>query len=86
MMGYFEESKSYKLFDPIKQQIIIKRNVIFDEKILGIKLLNSSSSILHSEPFDIVADNGSTIPSFSILISQSTSSLELIGIQDTQKL
>jgi hypothetical protein len=52
MMGYSKESKAYRLFDPIKQQITIKRNMIFDEKSLGIKLLNSSSNPLHSHSFD----------------------------------
>lgn len=42
MMGYSGESKSYWLFDHIKQQIIIRRNAIFDEKYSGIKILNSS--------------------------------------------
>jgi hypothetical protein len=45
MMGYVKESKSYLLFDLIKQQIIIKRNV-FLMKYSGIKLLNTSYSTL----------------------------------------
>ena len=45
MMGYSKESKSYWLFDPIKQQTIIMWNVIFDEKSLGIKLFSSSFGI-----------------------------------------
>jgi hypothetical protein len=36
MMGYFKEWKAYKLFDPIKQEIIYKRYVVFDEKTSGI--------------------------------------------------
>jgi hypothetical protein len=62
MMGYSGESKSYQPFDPVKQQIIIRRNMIFNEKYLGIKFLNPSSCILHSDLFDIVSDNGLTIP------------------------
>jgi len=44
MMGYSEESTTYRLFDYVKQQIIMKRNVFFYEKSLGINLLNASSS------------------------------------------
>ena len=43
MMGYSDESKSYRLSNPVKQQIILSKNVIFDENILGNKLFNSSS-------------------------------------------
>jgi hypothetical protein len=46
MMGYSKESKSYRLFDPVKRQIIIRCNVQFDEKYSRIKLLNSSSGLL----------------------------------------
>lgn len=53
MMVYSEESESYRLFDLVKQKIIIKRNMIFDEKSSGIKLLNPSYSLLHSDSFDI---------------------------------
>jgi hypothetical protein len=41
MMGYSEELKAYRLFDPIKQEIIYRRDVVFDEKTSGITLLNS---------------------------------------------
>ena len=44
MMGYSKESKAYQLFDPIKQQIIIRINVIFDMNNFDIGLLNSFSS------------------------------------------
>ena len=74
MMGYY--SKSYQLFDLVKQHIMIRRNVIFDEKTLGIKLSNSSSSLLHNYPFDIVASNGSILPCFGVLTNQSTFGLE----------
>ena len=33
MIGYFDELKSYQLFDPIKQHIILIKNVIFNEEI-----------------------------------------------------
>ena len=49
-MGYSKESKAYKLFDPIKQQIICKKDVVFDEKTSSITLLNSSSSLLSNDP------------------------------------
>ena len=54
------ESKSYQLLDPIKQQIILSGNVIFDENISSINLLKSYSSLLHSDPFDIIEECGST--------------------------
>jgi hypothetical protein len=60
MTGYSEESKSYQLFSPVK--IIIRRNVIFHENSLGLKLLNSSSSLLNNDLFDIVPSFGSTAP------------------------
>ena len=37
MMGCSDESKDYRLFDPIKQQIIVSKSVMFDEHILGNK-------------------------------------------------
>jgi hypothetical protein len=50
MIGYYEEdyeeSKAYQLFNPVKRQIIIKRNVWFDEKSSSIKFLNASSIFL----------------------------------------
>jgi hypothetical protein len=58
MMGYSEESKSYLLFDPIKQHIIMRRNVFFYEKYSGIKFLNSSSGLLQDGQFNVVYDNG----------------------------
>ena len=70
-MGYSEESKSYWLFDLVKKQIIIRRNVIFDEKTFGLGLLKSPSSPSYSDPFDIVEDTKSTIPPISTSISLS---------------
>jgi hypothetical protein len=43
MMGYSEEMKTYQLFDLVKGQIIIRRNVWFDKKSSRINLLNASS-------------------------------------------
>ena len=73
------ESKYYRLFDPIKQQIVIKRNVIFGEKYSYFKLLNSSFGLLHYDPFEIIFNTGSTIPLLHVLTSSSTSLLELTG-------
>jgi hypothetical protein len=67
MMGYSEESKAYRPFDPVKRQIIIKRNVWFDEKSSGIKLLHVSSVLLQDDPFNVVFDIGSHVPLFSPL-------------------
>jgi hypothetical protein len=66
MMGYSEKYKSYRLFDLVKRQIIIIRNVFFDENSLGINLLNDSFGLLKDFPFDIVSDNCSHIPLFTI--------------------
>lgn len=32
MVGYSEESKAYKLYDPINHKVIISRDVTFDEE------------------------------------------------------
>ena len=47
--------------------------MIFDEKYLGIKLLNSSSSLLDNVLFDIVPNFRSMVPLLSISIGLSTS-------------
>lgn len=83
MMGYYEETKFYQLFDPIKQQIIIRIKMIIDEGSSRIKLLNYSSSLLHSDPFGNASNNGSTIPFLSILTSQLTYLPESTGSQLT---
>ena len=53
--------------------------MIFDENTLGIKLLNSSSCLLHSDPFDIVVYIGSIIPFFGASTSQMAFVPESIG-------
>lgn len=63
---------AYRLLDPVKQKIAIKRNVISDENNFGIGLLNSSYSPSYSDPFDIVEDKGLTVPFMGILTSSST--------------
>lgn len=60
MMGYCTKAKDCRLFHLVNQYIIIRRNVIFDEKNLGNNLLNSSFSLLNSDPFEIVEEIGST--------------------------
>ena len=67
MIGYFEELKAYRLFDTVKRQIIIRRNVQFTQKYYSIKLLNDSSGLLHDDPFDVVFDTGALIPCFNPL-------------------
>ena len=64
MMGYSDESKVCKLFDPAKQQIILRKNVIFYENMSSTKLLNSFSGLLHNDPFDISEEYQLTIASF----------------------
>ena len=56
MMGYFEEFKADQLIDLVKQYIIIRRSVIFNNKLLGVKLLNFSYGMLYSYPLDIVEE------------------------------
>jgi len=60
LVGYSEESKAYPLFDPIKQEIIIQHDVIFDEKTLGIILLICSYSVSSSNPMKILQTLEST--------------------------
>ena len=79
MMGYSKEYKAYQLFDLGKYHIIIRRNVIFDEKTYGIGFMKSSSSSSYSDPFDIIEDKGSNIPFMGILTSSSTYVRESIG-------
>ena len=47
--------------------------MIFDENYYDINLLNSSSGLLHSDSFDIVSNNGSTIPLLHISTSLTAS-------------
>lgn len=83
MMGYSENSKSYQLFDFVKQQIIIMRNVIFDEKSSGLKLLNSPFCILNNDPFDIVPNSRSPTPLLCISTNSLTSLLKSTGSHTT---
>ena len=83
MMGYSKESNVYWLFDPVKQQIIIRRNVIFKRTLQALSCWPPSSDRLHNDPSDIVSDTRSTIPLLSVSKSQSTSPLESTGSQST---
>ena len=66
MMGYYDESKSYILFDPIKQKIILRIIVIFYEHISSNKLLNSSFGLLHNDIFDIIEESILIVPSYVV--------------------
>lgn len=57
MMGHSNKLKSYRMFDPIKQQLIIRRNVNFDENNFGLSLLKYLSGPSYSDTFGIVEDN-----------------------------
>ena len=46
MVGYYEKYKSYRLFDLVKQEVFIRRNMISVEKSSGINFLNSSSNYI----------------------------------------
>jgi len=39
MLGYLDESKAYLLYDLIKINVVCQGEVIFDEKMLGVSLL-----------------------------------------------
>ena len=82
-MGYSEESKSYGLFDPVKQQIIIRHNVIFDEKNYGLGLLKSPSSPSYIDPFGIVKDIKFTVPPICISTSSTISTPESTSSRST---
>ena len=83
MMAYSKELKAYQLFNPVKQHIIIKCNVIFDETNSSMGLLKSSSSLSYNDPIGIVEDNRSTIYFMSIRTSPSTSIPKSVGSQST---
>lgn len=83
MMGYSKQWKAYQLFDPIKQQIIIMRNVIFDKKASGIVLLKSPFGPSYSNSFNIVEDIRLTVSPMCTSTSLSTSILESTSSQRT---
>jgi hypothetical protein len=58
MTGYSDESKAYRLFDPIKQEIICKRDISLDEQTLGVALLNFSFGLLSNNPLEILKNSG----------------------------
>ena len=66
MMGYSDELKSYRLFNPIKKLFILSHDVFFDETISGNQLLNSSPSPLNSDPFDILEESGLIVFVFGV--------------------
>ena len=53
--------------------------MIFNENILGNKLLNSSYGIFHNYPFNIIEEFGSTVPLFRVSVGLMSSSTELTG-------
>ena len=53
--------------------------MIFNENILGNKLLNSSYGLLHNYPFTIIEEFGSTVPLFRVSVGPMSSSIELTG-------
>ena len=55
-MDFSKESKVYRSFYPIKQWIICKRDVVYDEATSTITLSNSSYSLLSSAPFEIIGN------------------------------
>ena len=83
MMHYSEESKYYQLFDLVKQKIIIRRNVKFDENTSNIVLLKSPYGPFYSDLFGIFEDTKSIFSPMFTLTSSSTSILELTGSQSS---
>jgi len=84
-MGYYKESKSHWLFDPIKRKIIIRQRVQFDEKSSGINLLNASSGLLQDDPLDVASNIGSPVP-YSIPSTISITSLFWLDHQPPSRL
>jgi hypothetical protein len=35
MVGYDDQSKAYKCFDPKEKKVLISKDVVFDERIIG---------------------------------------------------
>ena len=85
MMGYSDESKSHKLFDPSKQHIILSQSVFFDEMISDNQLLNSSPGPLNNDPFDNLEESGSTV-SISGVSTRLTRSPESTGGRSTMNI
>jgi hypothetical protein len=51
MVGYFDELKSYMLFNLVKYEVNCKRDVLFDEKSPGVVIANSSFRLLINNLF-----------------------------------
>lgn len=76
MMSYAKELKAYRMFDLVKQHIIIRCNVIFEEKASSLGLLKTTSGSSYNDLFGIVKDTRLTVPFKGISTSLSTSVLE----------
>jgi hypothetical protein len=61
------EPKAYQLFDPVKQDIICKRDVFSNQKNLGITLLIPSFQLLSNDSLEIIENIGFT--NYSIISS-----------------
>jgi len=60
IVGYHDKSKSYTLLDLVKQEVICRRNVVFDDKCSCTALLNSYFRISSNHPFEFLLNFGST--------------------------
>jgi hypothetical protein len=57
MVGYSDESKAYKLFDPSQTRSYLQGGMLsLMSKTLGVALLNSSFRLLSSDPFEILKE------------------------------
>lgn len=54
ILRYANDSKPYRLFYPIKQEVMFKSSVVFDEKNLGISLLEASYRLSSRDPLEIL--------------------------------
>ena len=81
MVGYYDELKSNRFCDPIKQRIILSKSEIFDENNSDNKLFDSSSSLLINDMFEILEEYGSIFPIYEFSTRSMISTPKSTGIQ-----
>jgi hypothetical protein len=52
-MGYDDKSKVYRLYDPTEKQIVLSRDVTFDESKIGYKHLDEEAPVLEENLFPV---------------------------------
>jgi hypothetical protein len=53
-VGYDDQSKVYRLFDPFRRKIVLSRDVLFDENRIGFHHLKRDNGI-YEDPFPMIA-------------------------------